>query len=173
MASIEFSVESVLQDLKEHGFYDLEDSAAGEHVLDMQLRKFPWHEPYGVDWMKYVVWNPRIRLVLEKAFETVEKHYIERPLEQPRFCVLAHSWMYTAAPGHYYRFLPHTKFAVGVFIWAKDSEVDYFSSSHTKDLRTLDPPKDPEQPTEPLLEIPGDAVQELSRKRMEFPNGDM
>lgn len=159
MALTKFEIESALRELRENGFYDLEDPAAGEHVLDMQRRNFPWHEPYAVDWMKHVVWNVRIRRVLENSFE--------------RVCVLAHSYKYTAEPGHYFRFLPHTKSGIGVFLWAKDSEVYYFRDSHTKELPTLNRLKDPKQPTEPLLEIPREALEGLMPEPLEFPNGGM
>ncbi|KAH8655677.1 hypothetical protein BX600DRAFT_71383 [Xylariales sp. PMI_506] len=189
MALDHLSVDVVLQALEDDGYYDLQDAAAGEHVLDMERRSFPWHDLYAVDWMKIVVLNPvstydihtkflsnyveRVRRILEKSFN---KFFETRNVENPppkRCCILAHSYKYTAAPGHYYRFLPSDKFCIGVFLWSKGSEVNYFKNTHLKSLPTLNQSKDPTQPTEPLLEIPEHAVEGFSREPLDFSSGGM
>lgn len=168
MALTEDSISLALDAIKKNGFYDLEDSAAGERVWDMEQRDFPWHEPYGLDFMKYVVWNPvserqpcvrevsnsnqRIRLILKTTLGS---------------CVLAHSYHYTARPGRYFRFIPSSKSAIGVFLFPKGSEISFFRISDTKDVRTFGAAH------QPFYEAGGDALKKHTSENYKFPNGGM
>lgn len=52
MATDTFSLEVAKKALEENGFFDLEDSATGEYVEQMERRGFPFASEYGLDFCK-------------------------------------------------------------------------------------------------------------------------
>ena len=48
MASMAFSLEAAKEGLDKDGFFDLEDSTAGDDVWEMERRRFPYVSEYGL-----------------------------------------------------------------------------------------------------------------------------
>ncbi|KAI1439428.1 hypothetical protein F5Y02DRAFT_412233 [Annulohypoxylon stygium] len=156
MASTVFSLDLVKESLVENGFFNLQDSAVGERILDMERRKFPFATAYGLDFCKYVLFHPRIRLILEASFQK---------------CTLGHIMRYSKKPGRVFRFLPggpNTNFALMVHQCAKGSQVKYYVGSYKY---APSPPNnrklDSNEPLEPLLEDSQSALVDTGCKPVE------
>lgn len=52
MASTTFVLENARKSILEDGFFLINDSVVGEHVLEMQQKEFPFSLEYGLDFCK-------------------------------------------------------------------------------------------------------------------------
>lgn len=64
MASTAFSLEVARGQLDEYGFFDLQDSAMGEHMRQMEHRGFPLISEYGLDFCKDLVINDEVSVLI-------------------------------------------------------------------------------------------------------------
>ncbi|KAK8036355.1 hypothetical protein PG993_008969 [Apiospora rasikravindrae] len=144
----------------EDGFYDLQDSVAGERLEDMDNRGRRFVTPYGLDFLKFIVLNPRIRRIWKEFYGRV---------------TLGHSLIYNEKPDRIYSFSrggPGTFFTPAVHIWSKGSVVEYWMGSQHHQLPILDGPKD-NQPREPMFEYAQSSLMDANcqRRRFELTNG--
>ncbi|RTE71387.1 hypothetical protein BHE90_014214 [Fusarium euwallaceae] len=124
MASTAFSLEVATRRLGEDGFFDLDNSAMGEYVRQIEHRGFPFVSEYGLDFCKErVLDDERIRTIVETVLGR---------------CTLAHWLRYKAYPGHIVCFRaggPKAgRRALLVQLWAKGSQVKYYGGSHLHDM---------------------------------------
>lgn len=49
MVPTTFSLQAANRTLEGEGLVDLEDSSIGEHIVDMEQRRFPFSTEYGLD----------------------------------------------------------------------------------------------------------------------------
>ena len=52
MASTTFALADARKSILEDGFFSMNDSVVGEHVLEMQQRDFPFVSEYGLEFCK-------------------------------------------------------------------------------------------------------------------------
>ncbi|KAK8000491.1 hypothetical protein PG990_013091 [Apiospora arundinis] len=160
MASTTFDKAAIKRSLIEDGFYDLQDPVAGERFEDMDNRKRRFVTPYGIDFLKFIVLNPRIRRIWREFYERV---------------TLGHSLIYNEKSNRIYSFSrggPGTFFIPAVHIWSKGSVVEYWTGSQYHQLPILAGPGD-DQPREPMFEYAESSLVDAScqRRRFELTNG--
>lgn len=176
MASAEFSVHIVKESLERDGFFAIQDTRAGERVLDMELQPDPWRTKAGVDLCRYVIFHevsgrfislPR----LSNSFQSI------RPVIQDVFetCYLAHSFPYGPRPGRIFSFMcgkSGSRYPIVVHLWARESHAEYWIGSHKVKIPVLE---DKGEAKEPLHELARSALLEAGCKPRDvsFPNGGL
>lgn len=60
MATTSFSLERALDGLEQDGFVDLKDESIGEHVLQLEQRRFPFSSKYGLDFCDSYVLQDKV-----------------------------------------------------------------------------------------------------------------
>ncbi|KAI0198506.1 hypothetical protein F4808DRAFT_259919 [Astrocystis sublimbata] len=145
--------------LERDGCYDLEDPVAGERFKDLEDRGRRFVTPYGIDFLKVIVLNPRIRRIWREFYKRV---------------TLGHSLIYSEKPTRIYSFSrggPGTFFIPAVHLCSKGSVVEYWIGSQNHRLPILKSNEE-NQPVEPLLEYAESSLVNANcdRRRLVFKN---
>ena len=140
MASTTFTLDIAMKSLDEGGFFDLEDSATGEFVDQMERKGFPFVSDYGLNFCKERVLDDQVsfaafpQLQLLTSFKRI-KSIVEAILKE---CSLAHWLRYKAYPEHIVCFraggINAGRRSLLVQLWANGSHAKYYSGSHLHDL---------------------------------------
>ncbi|KAI1286557.1 hypothetical protein F5Y03DRAFT_402107 [Xylaria venustula] len=160
MASTVLREKKIKECLERDGCYDLEDPVAGERFNDLEDRGRRFVTPYGIDFLKVIILNPRIRRVWREFYKRV---------------TLGHSLIYSEKPKRIYSFSrggPETFFIPAVHLCSKGSEVEYWVGSQNHRLPIIKNNEE-NQPVEPLLEYTESSLinANCKRRRFTFDNG--
>lgn len=158
MASPVFALVDARKSVLEDGFFSMDDSVVGEHVLGMQQKDFPFASEYGLEFCKLnVLDDTRIRSILESFFD---------------WSGLGLCLKYNNDPGHIFSFRRGgAKAGLRVLIiqlWSVGSRGVYYGGSHLHSLPAV-------QAANGLWEVPFAAFKRVGCRETEvkFEHGGL